>query len=216
MEFQQQQMQLQHKQFQSLLASRPASTFRLPDPPRFDGKPYNLRTWQPAVQAKLRAEGLTGQPAFDYIFDRLKPSQQASVLHLRQAQELDPESIFQYFQRLCHNLRQKQEAVLRFSSIRQRDEESLVAYLARFERLAFEADVNIQISEFSLFSITTFHRGLRQSLRQSLEQSEDSLFDLAYTEYVELVQRYERRQRQPPVHQSRPAQHGEPIEISVV
>ncbi|PKX91381.1 uncharacterized protein P174DRAFT_443405, partial [Aspergillus novofumigatus IBT 16806] len=25
----------------------------LPDPPRFDGKPYTLRTWLPSIQAKL-------------------------------------------------------------------------------------------------------------------------------------------------------------------
>jgi hypothetical protein len=52
--------------------------------------------------------------------------------------------------------------------------------------------------ESSLFCTTTLHRGLRHSLRQALEESSDSLFSLSYDEYLELVQRYERRQRRPP------------------
>ncbi|KAI0568465.1 hypothetical protein Alg130_12109, partial [Pyrenophora tritici-repentis] len=105
--------------------------------------------------------------------------QQASVLHLRhQAEEnntWDVEDIFSFFQRLCHNPREQQEAIQRFSLVRQRDEESLIAYLARFERLAYEAGASTWPDTSR---ISVLHRGLRSSLRQSLEESNDSLFTI--------------------------------------
>jgi hypothetical protein len=145
---QQMQQQLAEQQSQLLsLASRQSQQhdqthFRLPDPPRFDGKPSSLRTWLPSIQAKLDADGLTGYQAFDYVYSRLEPPQQASVLHLKETN--DPNQIFQYFQRICHNPRAKQESILRFANVRQKDDESLIAYLARFERLAHEAGVSLQ------------------------------------------------------------------------
>ena len=82
----------------------------LPDPPRFDGKSYTLRVWLPSMRAKLRSDRREGADAFDYVWDRLEQSQQASVLHLRQTaedtQSWDPEVLFSYFQRLCHNPRE--------------------------------------------------------------------------------------------------------------
>lgn len=185
------------------LQSQPSSPrSRLPDPPKFDGKPYTLRTWLPSIRAKLRAEGYL-EPgceayAFDYVWDRLEQPQQASVLHLRQSAEAsqswDYEALFSYFQRLCYNPREHQESVQRLTTVRQRDEESLVAYLARFERLTYEADA---LSWPDVTRVTMLHRGLRPALRQSLEESEDSLFSLAYNDYIELVQRFDRRSRRP-------------------
>ena len=208
----QQELQNQRVEIQSLRAdvqrlsqnqSSSVSRPRLPDPPRFNGKPYTLRTWLPSIQAKIRSDQLTGADAFDYVWDRLEQPQQASALHLRQeaesSQHWDPEEIFSFFQRLCHNPRQHQEAVQRFSSVRQHKEESLIAYLARFERLAHEAEA---VSWPDVSRITTLHHGLRQSLRQSLEDSNDSLFSLLYDEYIELVQRVDRRTFRPPANQS--------------
>lgn len=186
---------------------------RLPDPPRFDGKPFTLRTWLPSIRAKLRSDQLAGADAFDYVWDRLEQPQQASILHLRQsaeeAQSWDPETVFAFFQRLCHNPREQQEAVQRYTSVRQREEESLIAYLARFERLAYEADAS---SWPDVSRVTTLHRGLRPALRQSLEESNDSLFSLIYDEYVELAQRYDRRTRRPQPAQSfaQPIQPAQP------
>ncbi|KAF7565220.1 Retrotrans-gag domain containing protein [Pyrenophora tritici-repentis] len=153
-----------------LRSATPPSRSRLPDPPRFDGKPLTLRTWLPSIRAKLRSDQLSGADAFDY---------QASVLHLRhQAEEnntWDVEDIFSFFQRLCHNPREQQEAIQRFSLVRQRDEESLIAYLARFERLAYESGASTWPDTSR---ISVLHRGLRSSLRQSLEESNDSLFTI--------------------------------------
>lgn len=185
-----------------LLSKTPMFKPRLPDPPRFDGKPYTLRTWLPSIRAKLRSDQLTGADAFDYVWDRLEQSQQASILHLRQSaeetQSWDPEVIFSFFQRLCHNPREQQEALQRFSSVRQREDESLIAYLARFERLTYEADATTWPD---ISRVTTLHRGLRSILRQTLEESNDSLFILSYDEYIELVQSVDRRTRR-----SQPAQ----------
>jgi|SRR5579871_5895536 len=65
------------------LRSSPSSTrHTLPDPPKFDGKPYLLRTWLPAMRAKIRTDGLMGQHAFYYVWDRLETGQQGLALPL--------------------------------------------------------------------------------------------------------------------------------------
>ncbi|KAA8650189.1 uncharacterized protein ATNIH1004_002870 [Aspergillus tanneri] len=114
-------------QLRTQLLSVQTPRSRLPDPPRFNGKPYTLRTWLPSIKAKLRSDQLVGADAFDYVWDRLEQSQQASVLHLRQSAEEN-------------QLWDPEEAIQRFTSIQQRDDESLIAYLARFERLSYEAN----------------------------------------------------------------------------
>ncbi|KAA8642717.1 uncharacterized protein ATNIH1004_009469 [Aspergillus tanneri] len=165
-------------QLRTQLLSVQTPRSRLPDPPRFNGKPYTLRTWLPSIKAKLRSDQLVGADAFDYVWDRLEQSQQASVLHLRQSAEenqlWDPE----------------------------RDDESLIAYLARFERLSYEANVN---SWPDISRVTTLHRGLRPNLRRILEDSNNSLFDLPYNEYIELVQSTDRRTRPSPKSAPKPA-----------
>jgi hypothetical protein len=67
----QQQLASQQQQLEALAPARPQ--YRLPDSPRFDGRPFSLKTWLPAIQAKLRSDGLVGQPAFDYVYDGLEP-----------------------------------------------------------------------------------------------------------------------------------------------
>lgn len=199
---QRQELQIQHQDLQALRAEvtqlRLYRSSLLPDPPRFDGKPFSLRTWLPSIRAKLRSSQLHGADAFDYIWDRLEQPQQASVLHLRQSaessQSWDPEVLFLYFQRLCHNPREQQEAISRYTSVRQRDDESLIAFLARFERLTHEADA---ASWPDAARVSTLHRGLRAALRTVVEESHDSCFQLLYDEYVELVQRHDRRTRAP-------------------
>ena len=186
-------------QFQLQLQTRPTpapTTYapRLPNPPRFNGKPFTLRTWLPLIRAKLRSDQLISANAFDYIWDRLKQPQQASVLHLRQSakdvQSQDPKDIFSFFQRLCHNLRKQQEAIQRFSSIRQREEESLIAYLARFKRFVYKASAS---SQPDVLRVIALYYSFRPTLRQSLKELSNTLFSLLYKEYVKLVQGLNRR-----------------------
>ena len=176
----------------------PALTTRphLPDPPRFNSKPLMLRTWLLLIRAKLQSDQLNSADVFDYVWDRLKQSQQASVLHLRQSakdtQSQDPKDIFSFFQCLCYNPREQQEAIQRFSSVRQREEESLIAYLARFKRFAYEANTS---SWPDVSRVMALHRGFRPALRQSLKELSDTLFSLLYSEYIKLVQRLNRHSR---------------------
>ncbi|KAK1914148.1 hypothetical protein P3342_007394 [Pyrenophora teres f. teres] len=103
-------------QYQPPSAAQTRVRVRLPDPPKFDGKPR--ATHLAAVyQSKIRSDQLDGADAFDYVWDRLEQPQQASILHLREQSEeksdWDPEQIFSFFQRLCHNPREQQEAIQR-------------------------------------------------------------------------------------------------------
>lgn len=227
---QQMQQQLADQQDQLLRLSsqqRPEPRFHLPDPPRFDGKPFTLRIWLPAIQAKIAADQLQNQQAFDYVYNRLEPPQQASILHLRDNSASGPDQIFEYFQRICHNPREKQENILRFTNIRQKEEESLIAYIARFERFAHQADIKLYNIELAVFVTTTLHRGLRYKLRDTVEQTNDTIFNLTYNEYLALLQTYDRRQprNQPPRQLRLPAPAAskeksirfepEPMDISV-
>lgn len=55
------------QQLRTQLLTSPVPRSRLPDPPRFNGKPYTLRTWLPSIKAKLRSDQLSGADAFDYV-----------------------------------------------------------------------------------------------------------------------------------------------------
>ncbi|THC87364.1 hypothetical protein EYZ11_013191 [Aspergillus tanneri] len=84
--------------------------------------------------------------------------------------------------------------------------------------LSHEASINLQGQQ--IFATTTLHRGLRRPLREALEQASDTLFELSYEEYLEILQRYDRRQPRPFQRQSSPQQRQrqlapEPMDLSV-
>ena len=70
-------VQFQHQISQSCLS----------DPSCFDGKLYHLQTWLPSVKAKLCSDQIHEADVFDYVWNHLEQSQQASVLHLCHAAE---------------------------------------------------------------------------------------------------------------------------------
>ena len=92
-------------------------------------------------------------------------------------------------------------------SIRQREEELLIAYLARFKRFVYKANAS---SWPDVSRVIVLHRGFRPALRQSLKESSDTLFSLLYSKYVKLVQRLNRHSHRliqnPPV-QNLPVQN---------
>ncbi|KAF1828031.1 hypothetical protein BDW02DRAFT_575184 [Decorospora gaudefroyi] len=71
-----------------------------------------------------------------------KSNQRVEIQSLRTALNTSRNDVHQLqtaVQRLCHNPREQQEAIQRFASVRQKDDKSLLAYLARFKRLSHKA-----------------------------------------------------------------------------
>jgi hypothetical protein len=149
----------------------PAARQTLPDPPKFDGKPYLLRTWLPAMRAKIRTDGMTGQHAFYYVWDRLEPGQQGLALSLldtaESTQAWDHEAIFNLLERVHHNPYAQQEARDKLTHLRQA-EEGLSAYIARFERLLYEAGAKDSWPDD--IKISTFTNGLRSTLKAQVQE----------------------------------------------
>src|SRR6266480_6039070 len=136
-----------------------------------DGKPYLLRTWLPAMRAKIRTDGMTGQHAFYYVWDRLEVGQQGLALPLldtaESTQAWDHEAIFTLLERVHHNPYVQQEARDKLTHIRQ-GEECLSAYIARFERLLYEAGAKDSWPDD--IKISTFTNGLRSTLKIPVQQ----------------------------------------------
>ena len=196
------------------LRSSPPSSARhtLPDPPKFDGKPYLLRTWLPAMRAKIRTDGMTGQHAFYYVWDRLEVGQQGLALPLldtaESTQVYDHEAIFSLLERVHHNPYVQQEARDKLTHIRQ-GEEGLSAYIARFERLLYEAGAKDSWPDD--IKISTFTNGLRSALKILVQQQ--LTVPCEYNAYVQLVQQLDRRSRSSAPRPSAPAPAGDPMQI---
>jgi len=175
-------------------ASSSSTRHSLPDPPKFDGKPHMLRTWLPAMRAKLRAEEMEGQIAFYYVWDRLESSQQGLALPLLDTAESQQvwshEDIFALLQRVHHNPYAQQEARDRLTRIHQ-GEEGLSSYIARFERLLYEAGARDTWPDD--VKISTFTNGLRSTLKASVHQQ--LIVPPEYNAYIQLVQQLDRRSR---------------------
>ncbi len=167
----------------------------LPDPPKFDGKPHKLRTWLPAMRAKIREDGRAGQNAFYYVWDRLEEGQQGLALPLlddaEARQTWNHEDIFSLLRRVHHNPYEQQEARDKLTHIRQGTEEGLSAYIARFERLLYEAGA--KDSWPADIQISTFTNGLRSTLKALVQQQLN--VPAEYDAYVKLVQQLDRRSR---------------------
>ncbi len=201
----------------TLRASPPPPSARhpLPDPPKFDGKPYLLRTWLPAMRAKIRTDGMTGQHAFYYVWDRLEVGQQGLALPLldtaESTQAWDHETIFSLLERVHHNPYVQQEARDKLTHIRQ-GEEGLSAYIARFERLLYEAGAKDSWPDD--IKISTFTNGLRSTLKIPLQQQ--LTVPSNYNGYVQLVQQLDRRSRSAAPRPLAPAPAGDPMQIGSV
>jgi Retrotransposon gag protein len=207
------------------LRSQPPPTRQatLPDPPKFDGKPYKLRTWLPAMRAKIREDGRAGQNAFYYVWDRLEEGQQGLALPLLDTAESKQvwihEDIFNLLERVHHNPYEQQEARDKLTHIRQGTEEGLSAYIARFERLLYEAGA--KDSWPADVKISTFTNGLRSTLKALVQQQ--LTVPSEYDAYIKLVQQLDRRSRsaaaprpQPTSHPAPAAPAGDPMQLGAV
>lgn len=162
----------------------------LPDPDRFNGQAVKFDTWRASVLAKLTVDGpaIGGSVAqFNYVFMMLEPKVQAMVLpHLTAAQSSDHwdyRAIVEQLTRVYDNPRKVQEAEERFMAIRQGDD-SLYQYLAKFERVRYEARANEWPDRLV---ISILRKGLSAQLRDRLSQQLDH--PTSYVDFVQLVQK---------------------------
>jgi Retrotransposon gag protein len=203
------------EEVQTLRASPPSMRQILPDPPKFDGKPYMLRTWLPAMRAKIREDGRVGQNAFYYTWDRLEASQQGLALLLldtaESTQAWDHEEIFTLLERVNHNPYAQQEARDKLTHIRQ-GEEGLSAYIVRFERLLYEAGAKDSWPDD--IKISTFTNGLRSTLKTLVQQQ--LTVPSEYNGYVQLVQQLDRRSRSAAPRPSPAPPAGDPMQIGSI
>jgi hypothetical protein len=143
----------------------------LPDPERFIGQQYKFDTWLLLIKAKLRVDGnAIGDTVaqFYYVYLNLDSHVQAMVLpQLSQAEEQgewDYQTILEQLTRVYDNPNKVQEAEDKLLALRQ-GTDSLLAYIAKFERVLYEArgqnwlDVN---------KISTFRNGLSFTIRGRL------------------------------------------------
>jgi hypothetical protein len=118
----------------------------LPDPEKFNGIALKFDTWHAAILAKLRVdyEALGDDIArFYYVYLNLDSSVQAMVLPQLAAaeasQEWDYMTILEQLKRVYNNPNKVHEAEDRLLGLRQGSEESLPAFVAKFERCLYEA-----------------------------------------------------------------------------
>ena len=164
------------------------------------------------MRAKIRTEGMTGQHAFYYVWDRLEVGQQGLALPLldtaESTQAWDHEAIFSLLERVHHNPYAQQEARDKLTHIRQ-GEEGLSAYIARFERLLYEAGAKDSWPDD--IKISTFTNGLRSTLKTLVQQQ--LTVPSEYNSYVQLVQQLDHRSRSAAPRPSPSAPAGDPMQI---
>ena len=168
--------------------SRPKPS--LPDPEKFSGQALKFDTWVPSIKAKLHVDGEAIGDAvsqFYYVYLNLDSHVQATVLpQLAQAEESGSwnyHTILDHLSRVYANPNKIQEAEDRLLAVKQESNESLTAYIAKFERILYEArgqdwpDVT---------KISTFRKGLNSTIRNRLSQQLN--LPRTYPEFLRVVQ----------------------------
>lgn len=167
---------------------------RLPDPVKFDGKAYHFDTWLPAIKAKLRVDSRAlgdNIAQFYYVYDRLESSVQSQVLpQLAAAEEAevwDYNSILIQLSRALDNPNKTQEAEDKLHKIDQATD-SVPAYIARFERLLFEAKGH---NWEDPRKISAFRSGLNSTIKNRLAQQ--LVLPHSYPDFLRAVQKLSSR-----------------------
>ena len=169
----------------------------LPDPVKFDGKAYHFDTWLPSIKAKLRVDGLSGAlgdsiAQFYYVYDRLESNVQSQVLpQLATAEEEQTwsyQSILDQLIRAFDNPNKTQEAVDRLHCIKQSSDESIPNYIAKFERLLYEAKGHNWDDDRK---ISAFRFGLSVTIKNRLTQQLE--LPSTYPRFLQVVQKLSSR-----------------------
>ncbi|SRR6266487_1860073 len=186
----------------------------LPDPEKFAGSSYKFDTWLPSIRAKLRVDGTAIGDAtaqFYYVYLNLDSSVQAMVLpqlsHAESAQQWDYNSILDQLTRVYDNPNKQQEAEDRLYALKQGND-SLPAYIAKFERTLYEADGQ---SWPDVNKISSFRNGLNSAIRSRLAQQ--LVLPRAYADFLRTVQQLATRAAAPP-YQTAPKLASDPMDVS--
>jgi len=148
------------------------------------------------IKAKIRVDGeAMGDPVarFYYVYGNLETTVQAMVLP--QLAEAETQGVWDYntildqLARVFENPNQKQEAEDALHNIRQADKESLPSYIAKFERLVYEAGAQAWPDSIK---ISTLRNGLNLSTRRAL--STQLSIPASYNAFLQMIQRLSRRQ----------------------
>ena len=162
----------------------------LPDPEKFTGQTLKYDTWDAAIKAKLRIDGeaigdATAQ--FYYVYLNLDSKVQAMVLpqlaHAEESGSYDYNTILDQLSRVYDNPNKVQEAEDRLLALKQDSSEPLVAYIAKFERILYEANGQ---DWPDVTKISTFRKGLNSTLRNRLTQQLN--LPRTYPEFLRVVQ----------------------------
>jgi hypothetical protein len=162
----------------------------LPDPEKFTGQSLKYETWDAAIKAKLRIDGQAIGDAtaqFYYVYLNLDNKTQALVLpQLAIAEEsgsYDYNTILEQLSRVFNNPNKVQEAEDRLLVLKQDTSEPLAAYIAKFERILYEAKGQ---DWPDVTKISTFRKGLNTTLRNRLTQQLN--LPRTYPEFLRVVQ----------------------------
>jgi hypothetical protein len=152
-------------------ASRPRP--KLPDPEKFAGSTYKFDTWLPSIEAKLAVDGTAIGDAtaqFYYVYLNLDSSVQSMVLpqlsYAKHTQSWDYQTILDQLSRVYDNPNKQSEAEDKLHALRQGNN-SLPAYIAKFERTLYEANGQ---SWPDINKISSFCNGLNSAIRSRLAQ----------------------------------------------
>ncbi|KAJ5121186.1 uncharacterized protein N7515_009147 [Penicillium bovifimosum] len=159
-------------------------------PEKFTGSAIKYDTWDAAIRAKLVIDGpaIGDETAqFYYVYLNLSASIQAMVLPqlatARKNKTHDFNTILDQLRRVYDNPNKIQEAGDRLLSVKRVADESLAAYIAKFDRLLYEA----QGQEWpDVTKISAFRKGLQSSIRNRLSQQLN--LPRTYAEFLRVVQ----------------------------
>jgi len=169
----------------------------LPDPVKFDGKAYHFDTWLPSIMAKLRVDGTSGAlgdsiAQFYYVYDRLESNVQSQVLPqlatAEEAQYWSYQTILDQLARALDNPNKTQEAEDRLHRIEQSSGESVPNYIAKFERLLYEAKGHNWEDDRK---ISAFRFGLNAMIKNRLAQQLE--LPSTYPKFLQAVQKLSSR-----------------------
>lgn len=193
----QQQVHVLTDQVQTLTTSRSRPKACLPEPEKFNGTPTKWDTWLPSIEAKLLvdADSIGNATAqFYYVYLNLESQAQSLVLPqlaaAKASQSWNYQTILDQLARAYDSPTKVQEAEERLLKCSQ-GTDNLSTYIARFERLLYEARVQSWPDHSKIIS---FRQGLNSTIRGRLN-SQLSL-PSTYSEYVKTVQQLSSRSTQ--------------------